>query len=348
MVTGVVIPKLGKPVYHEAKAYSVIALRIYLVKVVEKVVTTRISEECEMRGLLHNGQFGCRKRRSAVDAVGMMVRRGQEGWRRANLASAILMDIKGAFPSVMKGNFVQVMQALEFEADLCRWVESFMSDRKVKIKMDRRREEVMGVQTGVPKGLLTSPILFAIYIAGLFKIVEKGVPEVTMLSFVDDVAWVVEGKDAHQCTSYMQRCARRAIQWVEMNAVQFDIGKTKAVLFSKKRNHQWNKVKMRIQVDENNSISLNSKPMRWLGLGKDRKLNFQHHHEVVMTKAKKVHVTAQKVREGRGRLLRFWGNGRKKIELDKTIHLGKIRLHSVRYEEMDVGTWGMEVIHLAE
>jgi hypothetical protein len=46
------------------------------------------------------------------------------------------------------------------------------------------------------------------------------------------------------------------------NAVHFDIAKTEAVLFSKKRNHQGNKVKMSIQVDENNLISFNPKPTR--------------------------------------------------------------------------------------
>jgi uncharacterized protein YjlB len=72
-----------------------------------------------------------------------------------------------------------------------------------------------------------------------------------------------------------------------MNAVQFDIAKTEAVLFSKKRNHQGYKVNMRIQVDENNSISFSSKLTRWRGVWMDRKLNFRHHHEVIMTKAKK-------------------------------------------------------------
>jgi hypothetical protein len=118
------------------------------------------------------------------------------------------MDVKGAFPSVAKGNLIQTMEDMKFEADLCRWVESFMSDRKVRIKIDGRTGKVMDVETGVPQGSPTSPILFAIYIAGLFKKAEKEAPKVTTLSFVDDSAWVVEGREINQCTSQMQRCAK--------------------------------------------------------------------------------------------------------------------------------------------
>jgi hypothetical protein len=103
--------------------------------------------------------------------------------------------------------------------------------------MDGRTGEMMDVETGVPQGSPTSPILFAIYIASLDKKAETDAPEVTTLSFVDDVAWVVDGNDVNQCTTYLRRCARRSTQWAEMNAVQFDIAKTEAVLFSTKRNH---------------------------------------------------------------------------------------------------------------
>jgi hypothetical protein len=120
----------------------------------------------------------------------------------------MLMDIKGGFPSMVKGNLIQTMEDMKFEADLCRWVESFMSDRKVRIKMDRRTGKVMDIEIGVPQRSPTSPILFAIYITGRFKKAEKEALEVTMLSFVDDVAWVVERSDIDQCTSQMQRCVR--------------------------------------------------------------------------------------------------------------------------------------------
>jgi hypothetical protein len=64
---GVVIPKPGKGNYGLAKSYRVISLLNCLGRVVEKVVAKIISGHCEREDSLHPGQYGCRKRRSAVD-----------------------------------------------------------------------------------------------------------------------------------------------------------------------------------------------------------------------------------------------------------------------------------------
>jgi len=116
----VVIPKPNKPDYGVAKAYRVITLLNCLGKVVEKVAANAVAEECERRRLLHNGQFGCRKRRSAIDAVGRLMKRVEEVWGRGNTAAVLLMDVKGAFPHVAKGNLIKRMEEMGFEADLVR------------------------------------------------------------------------------------------------------------------------------------------------------------------------------------------------------------------------------------
>jgi ribonuclease HI len=296
-VTGVVIPKPGKDDYHLAKAYRVIALENCLGKVVEKVVATVIADKCEREELLHDGQFGCRKRRSAIDAVGRMIKSVEEAWGEKKIAAALLMDVKGAFPSVARGNLIKRMEDMGFEADICRWTESFMSDRRATIKMDGREGEVMDVETGVPQGSPTSPILFDIYISNLFFHLEPPPPKrffqekdksITALSFVDDVAWVVRGDEVKQCVQQMEQCAKKAKEWAANNAVEFDIQKTEAVLFSRKRNHQGGKVKLKIQVDEGVQIGFQTKAARWLGVFLDRKLSFQSHHDIIMAKAKKV------------------------------------------------------------
>jgi hypothetical protein len=103
-VRGVVIPKPNKPDYGVPKAYREITLLNCLGKIVEKVAANAIAEQCERRKLLHNGQFGCRKRRSAIDVVGRLMKRVEKAWTRGNTAAVLLMDVKGAFPHVAKGN----------------------------------------------------------------------------------------------------------------------------------------------------------------------------------------------------------------------------------------------------
>jgi len=119
---GVVILKPNKPIYGVTKAYRVITLLNCLGKVVEKVAANAIADHCKRRELLHDGQFGCRKRRSAVDAIGRLMKKVEVAWGRGNTAAVLLMDVKGAFPYVAKGNLIKRMEEMGFEADLVRLV----------------------------------------------------------------------------------------------------------------------------------------------------------------------------------------------------------------------------------
>jgi len=89
-----------------------------------------------------------------------------------------------------KGNLIKTMQEMGFEADLVRWVESFMEERKVIMSMDGKKGDSMDVETGVPQGSPVSPVLFIIYLLGLFGQVEDKQNECGSegISFVDDVA----------------------------------------------------------------------------------------------------------------------------------------------------------------
>jgi len=184
----------------------VITLLNCLRKVVEKVAANAIAEECEQRQLLHDGQFGCRKKKSAIDVVEWLMKRVEKVWERGNTVAVLLMDVKGAFPHVAKGNLIKRIEEMGFEANLVRWVESFMEERKVIMSMDGKEGDSMDVEMGVLQGSPVSPVLFVIYLSGLFGRVEEKENECGSegISFVDDVAWVVEGEDVGECTQRLE------------------------------------------------------------------------------------------------------------------------------------------------
>ena len=92
----------------------------------------------------------------------------------------------------------------------------------------------MDVETGVPQGLPVSPVLFVIYLSGLFGKVEEKEEEYGSegISFVDDVAWVVEGEDVGECTQRLERCGVETTIWAKKTACRFNIEKTEAMLFT--------------------------------------------------------------------------------------------------------------------
>ncbi len=82
------------------KLYRVISLLNCLGKVVEKLVTKKLSQFCKAQGKLHKGQIGERKYRSAIDAAAVMIHKVYKIWEDKQIAGVLLMDIKGAFDYV--------------------------------------------------------------------------------------------------------------------------------------------------------------------------------------------------------------------------------------------------------
>ena len=283
-----VIPKPNKPDDTVAKAYRVITLLNCLGNVVEKVAGKAIAEQCDRRQLLHDGQFGCRKRRSAIGAVGRLMKLVEEAWGRGNTAAVLLMDVKGSFPHVAKGNLIKRMEEMEFKADLVRWVESFMEERKVIMSTDGKEGDSMDVEIGVPQGSPVSTVLCVVYLSGLFGRVEEKENECGSegISFVDDVSWVVEGEDVGECTQRLEGCAREAQIWAKENAIQFDIENTEAILFTRKRCNQQSKIKAKIRVGRH-EVQYNQEATRWLGVWLDSMLTLNDYTKKIFTKARR-------------------------------------------------------------
>lgn len=107
---GATIPKPAKDDYSLAELYRVISLLNCLGKMVEKVSAMLVSAHCEATGSLRPGQYGCRMRRSAVDAAGVIMTQTQEAWSRRKITGAQIMGIAAAFPSVARGCLLRKMR----------------------------------------------------------------------------------------------------------------------------------------------------------------------------------------------------------------------------------------------
>lgn len=284
---GIVLRKPNKLDYAKVKAYRVISLLPCLGKVVEKVVADLLSETCEHGDLLHRGQFGCRRWRSSVDAVAVLISRAEAAWARGEVAGALLMDVKGAFDHVARGRLVEGMLRAGIEPDLARWTENFMTDRRVRMVIDGTEMAERRVDTGIPQGSPTSPILFAIYLRDVFGHVEEATitgpgaaASIEGLSFVDDVAWVATGS-IEEVTARLSACARLSGEWANMNAVAFDVAKTEAVLLSRRPKHitDDHRATHKIDIGLPEPIQYNGTATRWLGVWLDSKLTLADHHK---------------------------------------------------------------------
>jgi hypothetical protein len=194
------------------------------------------------------------------------------------------MDVKGAFPTVNRNCLTKKMRGMDIDENLVMWVKIFMSDRTARIEVNGSLGHEIPVETGLPQGSPVSPILFNIYMADLAKSVEQEFGEAYSLSFVDDITWIVRGDGINEVTSNLEKCADLSIKWAKKNAVQFEIEKSDAIFFSRKKKHL-GEIKRTIRIDDY-TIKYNQKELRWLGVYLDSQLSLRNHHKRWCTKAK--------------------------------------------------------------
>jgi ribonuclease HI len=277
---GVLLRKQGKTDYTQIKAWRVISLLSCLGKVIEKLAAGLIADWCESQGVLHPGQMGGRRRRGAIDAVACLMQSVQEGWAQGHLTGAIFIDVLGAFDHIDPYKLGETMEALGVDYDLIRWTLSFLTDRQVSLVIDGYKTSEQPIASGLPQGSPASPILFLIYISGVFQAIERQVPGVQALSFADDIGMTAQGTSVSEICTQLEAAAEAAMAWGEANSVQFDPGKTEATLFSRATGKRLKDqiLKARVQV-AGTLVAFSPKPIRWLGILLDPKLTLRDHYK---------------------------------------------------------------------
>ncbi|KAL2016473.1 hypothetical protein VTK56DRAFT_3494 [Thermocarpiscus australiensis] len=184
------LKKPGKEGYTVAEAWRPISLLATLGKVLEAVVSERISHAVETHGLLPTNHFGARKQRPAEQALVFLQEQIYTAWRGRKIVTLISFDVKGAYNGVCKERLVQRISARGIPEQLCRWTDAFCSERTASIQVNRHTVEGQGLpQAGLPQGSPLSSILFHFFNRDLVqrKIDSNG----GAVAFIGDfTAWV--------------------------------------------------------------------------------------------------------------------------------------------------------------
>ena len=181
--------------------------------------------------------MGGRKQRSAIDAVMCLTHDIQLANNNNKVLSALLLDVKGAFDHVSLNQLLKVMKKLHLPQTVLRWVQCFLTDRRITLAFDGERNQSERVNSGIPQGSPISPILFLIYIRYLFVKINKNHLHLNLSlklpSYIDDVAITVEGKTAEENSQILMEITKTTFQWADENAVTFDDSKSELIHFQK-------------------------------------------------------------------------------------------------------------------
>jgi hypothetical protein len=152
------------------KAFRPIPLLLTISKGPETVVVARLSYIVEKYSPLPDNHFGVRPRRSAEQALNVLVERIYQAWRGGKIFSLVSFDVKGAFNGVHMSVLTQRLGERRVPKPIVEWIGDFVSNRHAQVTVGEYESEVSEIEyAGIPQGSPLSLLLYVFYNANLVE-----------------------------------------------------------------------------------------------------------------------------------------------------------------------------------
>ena len=221
------------------------------------------------RGLLSHNQHGFRANKSTISNLMTTYDYVTKQVDSNASVDVILLDLAKAFDSVNHTLLIKKLLELKMPNYLIKWINTFLSNRRQFVCVNRFKSKVLTVNSGVPQGTLLGPILFSLFINDIFSLPIHN----ELIAFADDTK--LFGQVSVNCS--LQKDLDLVRNWFMVNDLRLNSDKCKILHFGhENHNHSYNL---------NNEYLTTSKVEKDLGILIDTEFAFSEHINYVVKKA---------------------------------------------------------------
>jgi retron-type reverse transcriptase len=166
-------------------SYRPISLLVTISRILEKIINIRLTDWAESYNLLHPNQSGFRKNHSCQDNIFKLVETCKVGLQKGLKCAKMDYDIEKAFDKTPHKGIHMALKRNGCPSYIGEWLVSFLSVRKFVVEIDGVMSDEKNILAGVPQGSPLSPLLFALFINDIGKLLEQH--NIHFALFADDL-----------------------------------------------------------------------------------------------------------------------------------------------------------------
>ena len=246
LTTGIIPSKLKSakitPIFKggskgEAKNYRPIALTSHIIKVLEKIITCKLTTYLETNNKMNEDQHGFRSGRSCLSqllAHHEIIVTALEN--KAENLDVIYLDFAKAFDKVDHGILLHKARQLGVSGRLGVWLHNFLSNRTQFVAVNGVTSSESHVISGVPQGSVLGPLLFLIHIHDI----NKNINHSHVASFADDTRVLKETPNINE-SQLLQTDLNKIYKWAKENNMTFNDAKFEHLSYYTKPSLRHNK-----------------------------------------------------------------------------------------------------------
>ena len=281
--------KVGKKDRTSFRSYRPIALLSVLSKGLERILAKRMAWSALQAGILSPQHISALPKRAATDLLAAFTHDVEKELNKGRCSLLFTMDVQGAFDALLIKRFLRRCREQGWDIAWLKIMESFLTGRQVRGRLDGATTEFVGVTCGTPQGSPWSAIMYLLYLAELFLLHPE------LFGYADDLAGRVSERTPYECARKAAGIVRSILDWGDENRVVFAPEKCEAIHITRKRNRQNPSIRARedyiiepVELPTRGNAPGDAPVIRWLGLFVDRKFRFRAHAQRRAAKAQKV------------------------------------------------------------
>jgi len=261
--------------------YRPISLLSVFVKILEKLIYSRVMNFLKKYSVLYKYQFGFRKGYSTslalidvIDTINMSLDSNE-------YVVGIFCDLQKAFDTVNHEILLTKLNYYGIRGTLFDWFTDYLTDRKQFTTINGANSRHNTIPCGVPQGSVLGPLLFLLYVNDM----PNSVPGTDIRLFADDTNIFF-----HACKIADMRINANAAldnlcDWFLANKMSFNKDKTSFMFFDHKRKSSSDD----IDISLDNVRLSREGSYKYLGVVIDEKLMWEEHIDHVINKIKKIY-----------------------------------------------------------
>lgn len=278
----VLLPKPGKPP-GDPGSYRPICLLDTLGKLLERVLSNRLTKYTEGERGLSNMQFGFRNGKSTVDAIRTVLETADEARtkkiRGNRYCAMVTVDVKNAFNSASWEAIATSLHEMKIPDYLCRILQSYFENRVLIYNTSEGQQRVT-ISAGVPQGSILGPTLWNLMYNGVLTL--KLPTGVKIVGFADDIMLLVVGTSLELVEILAKEAVEIIENWMTEKKLTIAHQKTELVIISNRKKVQ------SAHVTFGEYTIASKREMKYLGVVIDDRLSFNSHVDYACEKTAKV------------------------------------------------------------
>jgi len=263
---------------YDLNSYRPISNLSFLSKILERAVSSRLTDHIDRHDLLPVSQSAYRRHHSTETALLRLHNDIIKAIDNGDVCALVLLDLTAAFDTVDHKILIDILHdRFGIESDVLKWMTSYLDNRSQVVSVGRNLSSVRTLPCGVPQGSVLGPQEFSIYSEDVVEIFQSH--RVSHHGYADDNQGLTHSRpaDVQPITTALQQTVEDVGCWCDSRRLQLNKQKTELIWFGTSRAlDKINPADKRLQF--NNGMTIEpAEAVRNLGVFFDSELTMRVH-----------------------------------------------------------------------